>query len=289
MRSRFASASRLRRSITPPIEVPHRYWRLANMDVASTTPTSPVQIAEIQFRETAGGANLATGGTAFASEGTPANAFDNNPTTVWAGTKNLSPTIGYDFGTPVFIREFTIRPGTSVTNNRTPYQFDLQWSDDGTTWTNHCRRIHRMLDASVATPFPAGGDAYRILGTSGSGPQARWAELRLSETPAGVDVAEGAAMISAEGGSTSTDPVVLDIALLFDGLTNAYFLATNFYFYFGGSMDIAEIGFVSQNATNHVAAFDLQKSTDGGFNWTSEISASGIPRPSDNVTWSVFP
>lgn len=253
--------------------------------------SSNLRIAELEFRDAVGGSNIATGGTALASGGMVANAFDGDPDTFWDGSDDPATFIGYDFGTPVAVREFAIRPSTSVTNNATPYVFDLQWSDDGSTWTNHCRRIHRMGDAFVTYAFPANGTAYRILGTSGSGLEARWAELRLSETVGGPDVAEDALLISAEGGVSATAPQVRDIALLFDGLTDAYIVATNFYFYFyfGSARDIAEIGFVSQNATVHVAAFDLQKSIDGGFTWTSEISATGIPRPSDNFTWSVFP
>lgn len=287
LRSGILAANRRRVDGPEPPSGQHRYWRLTNMNNVGSTAS--LQIAELEFRDTIGGSSIATGGTALASGGTPSNAFDGNPASVWLGVNNLASFIGYDFGTPVFVREFAIRPGTSVTDGRTPFRFDLQWSDDGVTWTNHCRRIHRMMDSSKLYAFPANGTAYRILGTSGSGLEARWAELRLSETVGGPNVAEDALLISAEGGVTQTLPAVLNTALLFDGLTDAYIAATNFYFYFGGAMSLAEIAFVSVNLSSHVAAFDLQKSVDGGFNWTSEISGSGIPRPSNNSTWYTFP
>ena len=59
----------------------HRYWRI--YWTAGQGGSVAVSVREIQFRETSGGANVATGGTPIASSGTPTNAFDGNTANVF--------------------------------------------------------------------------------------------------------------------------------------------------------------------------------------------------------------
>lgn len=114
----------------------HRYWGIRGNTFWGGSNDS--QIQEIEFRETFSGPNLATvgNGTASASQtqgGTPASAFDGNTGTFWYG-KATPVIISWDFGagnekdiTWVSIRT---QPGIGYPNN-----FDLIYSDNGSTWT----------------------------------------------------------------------------------------------------------------------------------------------------------
>lgn len=115
----------------------HRYWRVRCL----RNNNSQTGIGELQLATTIGGSNVATGGTAIASGSyggsyAPASAFDGNTTSNWfqSGT---GPTIwlGYDFGSgnSKDINEVRIAPAVEDANG-TPRFFDVESSDDGSTW-----------------------------------------------------------------------------------------------------------------------------------------------------------
>ena len=124
----------------------HRYWRL----LISQSGGSPYAgITELKMAETAGGANVCTGGTPSASSifngGYPAsNAFDGVLTAAssWYCLNNtysngLNSWIQYDFGgTPRNIAEIAISHyGSSGTEALAyPSAFALYYSDDNITW-----------------------------------------------------------------------------------------------------------------------------------------------------------
>ncbi len=71
---------------------------------------------EVQFRETSGGADTTSGGTATASTtsgGTPANAFDDNSGTSWGGA-NGEGRLTYTHASAKTIREFTWQIDTNT-------------------------------------------------------------------------------------------------------------------------------------------------------------------------------
>jgi hypothetical protein len=135
----------------------HAYWRLsitaANNWIAGVTK---VGLAELQFREIPNGAaHAATGGTVLsttAASGTAAaDVFDGDPATAFtsaADPSGGSPVlIGYHFTAPVSVQEVyiqAIQTGFGGTIGATPSLFDVQYSDDGTTWTTAF-----SVDASV--------------------------------------------------------------------------------------------------------------------------------------------
>lgn len=120
-------------------------WRLLNL----TTTNSPITdgaaaIAELEFRETPGGANVATGGTASASNSYPglpaSNAFDGNPSTLWGtnGGAGANSTIAYQCPAPVSINEISMTARGDAAGygvSQTPRSLRVQSSPDGTTWT----------------------------------------------------------------------------------------------------------------------------------------------------------
>lgn len=126
----------------------HRYWRLVISDTGGGGTNSAV-IGELILATTPGGASVATGGTASASDdysgSSAANAFDGTQSSsnAWRSstrTSDSGPTqwIQYDFGgTPRDIVEMRIYYPAAGTFALTlaPKNFALYWSDDNKTWT----------------------------------------------------------------------------------------------------------------------------------------------------------
>lgn len=119
----------------------HRYWRV-RWD-ANINGSGYVTLNKLIMKASAGGANLATGGTPLASGSynsstQPANAFDNDDATSWESAEKAPSTglnfLGYDFGAAVNIDYLEFVTNSYEPNER-PTAGTLQWSDDGTTWT----------------------------------------------------------------------------------------------------------------------------------------------------------
>ena len=119
----------------------HRYWRLVISDTNGAG--AAVAIGELTLATAAGGASVAVGGTASASDaysGHPAtNAFNGieSSSDMWR-TYSAIPAqwIQYDFGaTPRDIVEMRIYFPVGTTVVCSPKNFALYWSDDGMTWT----------------------------------------------------------------------------------------------------------------------------------------------------------
>lgn len=126
----------------------HRYWRLY---IADNNGGTSVVISELAMAETAGGANVCTGGTASASSVSASQfanlAFDGVVTAAssWqsafglydgSGTRNTA-WIQYDFNTnPRDIVEIKITFATGISSlNLAPKAFSLYYSDDNIKWT----------------------------------------------------------------------------------------------------------------------------------------------------------
>jgi len=118
----------------------HRYWRVYITE--NTGSANYLDLREVEFRETIGGADATGSGTAYASSYTspyiPANAFDNSASTLWHITNFSGITypqwLAYDFGAGngKDILEFGL---TANDRSQTPASFQLQYSDDNSVWT----------------------------------------------------------------------------------------------------------------------------------------------------------
>lgn len=129
---------------TTPIASPHRYWRIYIGSNSDPSNKNNISLAEIEMRESVGGADVTGSGTAtadsqFSGSFTPSMAFANDGnTTTWVSTVTTHPHwIAYDFGVGITkaIVEVAIMPRSSFTNQG-PGAFKIQSSDDGTTWTD---------------------------------------------------------------------------------------------------------------------------------------------------------
>src|SRR5215471_2146449 len=118
----------------------HRYWRI----YWTATDAGPgyIGVAEIQMRTAIGGSNVLAGGTASASSEFPGpyqafQALDANPATFWSGNGPTPHWWKYDLGAgnAKDIIEYVLTARNDSNYTQTGRDFQLQASDDNSTWT----------------------------------------------------------------------------------------------------------------------------------------------------------
>jgi hypothetical protein len=128
------------RTATRPAEATTaRYWAIygtSDLDVASAS--------KITMSQTVGGADVCTGGAAFASSTydndtnySPTRAFDTNNATLWASAENSPAThIGYAraSGALVAVNQFTWRSRSDGFAEQAVYKGAVYYSPDGTSF-----------------------------------------------------------------------------------------------------------------------------------------------------------
>jgi hypothetical protein len=142
----------------------HRFWRFRWTATVSSNPAC----SEIQFRATAGGANVATNSAKIWSDlvnpSFPAsNAIDGNTSSLFAAPSGVSTTtLAYDFGSAQTILEVTLRTQTSSTAGA-PSAYVIEASDDGVRWLS-------MGTASGLTWANAETKTFSVSSTDPAGP-----------------------------------------------------------------------------------------------------------------------
>jgi len=132
---------------------PHLYWRIFIPPAASNFFAN--SIALIAMHSTIGGSDICSGGTPFAREGTPADAFDGNPSTYWtgiaSGTIQLDiDWIGYQLSTPASMVEILLTArNASTAGQQAPIYGWVEYSDDGL-------KYYRAFDFAYSTRFADG-------------------------------------------------------------------------------------------------------------------------------------
>lgn len=262
----------------------YRYWRVK----ATATTGSFVGCAEIEFRTSYAGPQAAVGGTALADSsfsGLPAsNAFDGSAAN-WAcnGTGTASY-IGYDFGSPVDIREMAWTNRSSApTQNWTSATVD--GSTDGTTWTT--------VATLTAASWTFGGQTQTFT-VQGSGPSAPGAGLgshrywrvrgtTLDSASLGFWAAEeltwrtaiGGAQVATGGTALSSDHFTTFVASnAYDGTTAKWASA--------GIGSWSWIGY-DFGANRRICEIALKSRSDTDFH--QAITAGTVDSSDDGVTW----
>lgn len=193
--------------VPPTAGVPHRYWRVYVTANNSNGTTGYAGFLELEMREALGGADQCTGGTASASGvdagNVAANAFDNDTATRWYSSGTLPSWIRYDFGAgnEKNIIEFAAKsPGVQ---QYTPRDFQLQFSDDGSTWGTliTVKGETNWLGTATFTVWSADtrydtGSAGQMWRINMTGQQAGATTFSLTEvqmriTPGGADQCSG--------------------------------------------------------------------------------------------------
>lgn len=116
----------------------HPYWRIL---VARTNGDGYVTFAELEFRQKAGVADQATGGSSadngnYSGDYSAAKAFDANMSTCFHSGGQSNVWVSYRFPAARSVEEVAITSRAEANGVRgSPNTFDIQWSDDGATWT----------------------------------------------------------------------------------------------------------------------------------------------------------
>lgn len=118
----------------------HRYWRV--YITANNGSVDYTYLTELEFRDSPGGSDQAVGGTGIASSVFDSNdreekPYDGSDTSVWMTAQGqVQPSwVGYDFGAGVNVSEIAVTAYIDSYNDRMPKDFDVQYSDDGSSWT----------------------------------------------------------------------------------------------------------------------------------------------------------
>lgn len=135
-----------------------RYWMLADMTSSGGNPS----IAEIHFRETAGGSNLtisaAVAKDSYDTGSSPAKAYDGNAGTFWASTS--APNFYYvDLGSAHPVREIVITARNDGWHQQRPTSFAVMYSDDAIQWKRLVTYLYPQettSGASITVSVPAG-------------------------------------------------------------------------------------------------------------------------------------
>jgi hypothetical protein len=156
----------------------HRYWRVNILTSGNGADTG---MAECEFRSSAGGADLTgnTGGSVIFSTQlntgsfAAANAFDNNTSTNWcsSGMNAAGEWIGWDFGAgnAYNIIEVAFSCRSDFVSDA-PKNFNIEYSDDGSTWsiswrvtnqTGWVSGVTRTFDKPTSSNAPTDLSAYQ--------------------------------------------------------------------------------------------------------------------------------
>jgi len=256
-----------------------------------------VFIAELEWASSAGGANLATGGTPSNLSGTLTGpigqAFDGN-TGTWANTSADNSDLtdyGYIFASAITPYEVRVQAGTSFFTVA-PVGFTVQFSmDSGATWESYCiftgigtftsaeKKTFVLPALSIVTGLGrANARGWRINCTADNGAgQVNMAELSFSATSGGASLTPAGYTCSASHNSFSRPA-----AQAFDG-NNATIWSTNnnavgrLGAVFSTPTDIAEarITMISTNDTAAPKDFTVQYSEDC-VTWVTAATFTGI-------------
>jgi hypothetical protein len=184
----------------------HRYWRVYVTAQAGGAGGN-ISISELSMAASTGGANLCTGsGVSVDSTvvGPATNLFDGNSNTFWANNAELPGWVAYDFGAgnAYAIVEVKITPRNDGYYAQAPQTWQLQWSDDGSTWTSAALFTAGAWTAgspqTFDVPTPATNRFWRIYVTTvQSGTQLAVAEFSMASTLGGANLCTAGANVIA--------------------------------------------------------------------------------------------
>jgi hypothetical protein len=261
-----------------------------------------ISLAKVEFRDSVGGTNLASGGTpsadSFYSAGYESDkAFDADATTVWASAATFPHWLKYTFPGPVTVGELAIQAVNSGygTLTESPKDFVLQYSPNNTDWTTVLSatgqtswsygqvRTYAVSQVNYPPDDPAPPAltpySYRLLVSDANGDTSfNLASFIMRQTVGGTNiVADGTASASAVGGGSSA-------SYAFDGDSTTSFVSGSglpqwIEYTFPDVQDVVEVLIrpvptAFGSLTGCPKDFLFQQSIDGGA-WTTLITATG--------------
>jgi hypothetical protein len=273
---------------------PHRYWRIYSY---ASNDASFTQIADLKVRTAAGGANLSMAGVtctvdAAPQAGTAAEVIDGNQGTFCQLNGEFNHWFQLDFGANPAnwpeINEVLIN-GAVGAAGRSPYHFDVQYSDNGgaggtwaTSWKTFLNvQSYTSTAAYVTSTRPTPSATARmymwIPGRNLSSVYA-WAEFIMAETFNGANAITNASMIHlASAGNGAPGNLIDGNAGTFEYNTSTAWWQRNYVDFGAGNLkDISEIRMLprSGNPEQWQAGMDVFYGSDGD-SWLSKWSTGG--------------
>ncbi len=286
---------------------PHRYWRFTILDYPSPLYLS---IAEVKLSSAIGGAQTAFGGTVTAGAERAAfpaiEAFDDilvGGNNAWGielavDTDIADYWVQYDYGlgNDIAIVEFTVTSRADGGNGKkhSPNSFKLQYSDDGTTWTDSITVLNEPeWGSGESRSYSADKDSI-VVGTA----ETHWrvyvfisenpsylgmAELEMRTVAAGADVTDTSYAISGAHSGSNVDTRAFDnnTALFWNMLATATPQGQSYIGQaFPSAQDIVEIAITSRSDAfwnQTPQSFYVEKSADGGTTWETVWVVTGEP------------
>ncbi len=272
----------------PLTPVSATYWRLR-------MPNNPnnlsLQIREIEMRGSVGGADQCSGGTATSSSGTAASAFDDSSVSL-NGSGSYAEWVQYQFPSAVEVVELSFQVAEG---DYGPRVIQLQYSNDGTTWTAWAHWIGlswtddetKVLNAANRNVIPEGHSPFwrcRITANNGNlNLEITAVEFRLSAGGASECPTTG----GKEAGRTSTD-ANWNVGNAFDGVPDATaavvgMSAAGMWLGYMFPSNIAPVEAGVRADTNRTSApkdFTFDCSNDWGLTWTT------VHAGTDNIDWT---
>lgn len=261
---------------------PHRYWRIQMLEDLG----SSYQIAEVELHDTYGGADLCTGGTASASNevnGAASNAVDNSGATHWRTNSVVLPQWWqYDFGVGITkaICEVSLQGGAASASIRSPARIEVQYSDDGSAWTNAWQARARVWTNGEVKVFKRPTVSLRINVSSNDGAGAGSAHqvAELEFLVATVD--------QATGGTANVHGIGdVEAALAFDdsnatvwsnvSMAAPYWLRYDFTQNPPFVLEQVSIVVGASSLTRAPKDFTIEQSDDGGYTWNVLKTVTG--------------
>lgn len=257
----------------------HAYWRLF---VTNTNGGTVVNVGELNFKDASGSTIPATGGTASASSNdgnAPASAFDGSLSSIWRATSGANEWLRYQFAAPVAVAQIVLYTPTSGTDfiNRAPKDCKLQYSDDGSTWSDAFSFTNYLPVSGYGETYPFVAPpsgyhrAWRVFCVNNNGDAIiRIEELEFRATAGGADqtstTATDGRAISSSGTASGA----------FDNTTSQWNSATNTNewvgFVFAAAVKNEEITVKSGSvsAATRSPKDMLFQYSDDGVTWTTQ-------------------
>lgn len=272
----------------------HIGWRVKINSIIDSS-ASFAGIREAEFRGTTGGADLATGGTAF--QGGPGSDFGNGVNAPWDGnTANVWARsvgggygfyFGYLFGSPTSVVEVAL---WAYTPANCPLGWELQYSDDTTvgtdgTWTTAFTAWEPSWSASgdirVWPQDTSGGKykAYRLNVSANNGDTFTYIqEMEMRATVGGADQCNGGRAFGSHASGGEEPAKAFDNA---DGNNYDMFSPNTGYLAYGFPVPVAVAQYRVRSISTSARApkdWTFQGSNDGS-SWTTLNTQT-------NQTWS---
>lgn len=286
----------------------HSYWRVMVLD--NHGDASFITINEVEFLDGSGNVIPATGGTAFASSnagGSPAaNAFGGGGSSGnWtSSTGNVTNQhIGYQYPSGVGAEKVRLTLHDSSSYMRAPKDCELQYSDDGVSYTTAFSFTLILPVAGQQRTYPEAANptgyhrAFRLFcaNNNGSASSIILDELEMRATSGGADQTSNVGNSASNPGGRvvfSGQSAGNEAYRLFNNITNtgnywASGVTTNGWagFIFPNPVKVEEIALTSANTAATRAPKDMElQYSDDGVNWTTQKTFAAQTGWSTNET-----